>query len=222
MRCIALLFALLLAACSTQVEVRGNFPQPLHQPLPFTGALVLQEKLQNSAYRTTEGRKVEVAIGSAQAQMFKTVTPHLFTTLQVSEDFNTALRGSADLILVPELREIQIATPRDTQLKIYEVWLRYLIRIYDADGGEILGWPLAAYGKTQSQFMKSDEDALNQAAIVALRDAGARLTLEFEHDPSIRRWMQQQLHQRSLEHFSATDNSGIESPGIENPASGEP
>lgn len=222
MRCIALLFALLLTACSTVVEVTGHIPQPLSQPLPFHGALVLEEKLRNSAYRTTSGHKVEVSIGAAQAQMFTTIVPHLFSTLLVSADFEATLNTQAELILLPELREIQVATPNDTQLKIYEVWLRYLIHIYDNAGREIVRWPLAAYGKTQSQFMKSDEDALNQAAIVALRDAGARIALEFEREPLVQRWIQQRLHSRSMTASAVTANSvrastEMESTEIESP-----
>ena len=34
-------------------------------------------------------------------------------------------------------------------------------------------WTLSAYGKTPTAFMQSDIDAVNLAAVMALRDAGA-------------------------------------------------
>lgn len=196
-RCLLLLSALLLTACATRVEVSGHFPKPLRQPLPFSGVLVLEERLQNAAYRNTHGKAVEVALGAAQTQMFKTVAPHLFQSFHFSDGLASALQQQRDLILVPELRDIQIATPDDTQLKIFEVWLRYLIDIYDRDGRLLVTWPVVAYGKTQNQFMKSDEAALNQAAMVALRDAGARLSLEFEQEPLVQRWLERQLYRRA-------------------------
>lgn len=197
LRCLLLIPALLLTACATQVEVKGHFPEPLRRPLPFNGVLVLDERLQNAAYRATHGKTIEVAIGSAQTQMFTTVAPHLFQAFHTSDDLSSALAQRHDLTLMPELRDIQIATPDDTQLNIFEVWLRYLIEIYDQEGRLLVTWPVVAYGKTQDQFMKSDEDALNQAAMVALRDAGARLTLEFEQEPLIQRWIGHQLHRRA-------------------------
>lgn len=204
--------ALLLTACATQVEVTGHFPEPLRQPLPFDGTLVLEERLQNSTYRAPHGKTVEVAIGAAQSRMFETVAPRLFQSFQVSDDLSSALAQRPDLTLLPELREFQIATPDDTQLKIFEVWLRYLIQVYDRNGQLLVTWPLAAYGKTQNQFMKSDEDALNQAAMVALRDAGARLALEFEQEPLIQRWIQQTLYQQRV-----TEQAGNTGPTPDTP-----
>lgn len=211
----ALLSALLLTACTTQVEVNGHFPDPLRPPLPFAGTLVVEERLQKSTYRAPHGKTVEVAIGAAQSRMFETVTPRLFQSFEVSDDLAAALAQQPDLTLVPELREFQIATPADTQLKIFEVWLRYLIQVYDRDGQLLLTWPIAAYGKTQDQFMKSDEDALNQAAMVALRDAGARLALEFEHEPLIQRWMRQTLHQQRVAGQEAGAASSPEASGAQ-------
>lgn len=227
MRCTLLCLALLLVACATQVEVKGHFPEPLRQPLPFSGALVLQERLQNATYRATHGQTIEVAIGAAQSEMFKTMVPYLFEKVQVSDELASALARRPDLTLVPELRDFQIATPDDTQLKIFEVWLRYLIQIYDREGQLLLGWPVAAYGKTQSQFMKSDEDALNQAAIVALRDAGARLVLEFESEPLIQRWMRQQQHRKNggtnddQEGQASREASSLHSPSTRPSSAGE-
>src|SRR5690606_9414731 len=99
-------------------------------------------------------------------------------------------RGGEDLILVPSVEEIQVAMPFETQLKVFEVWLKYNISVYDGQGQPVADWIMTAYGKTPSRFLSSDEDALNQAAVVALRDAGARLLVEFRRVPEIHAWLQ--------------------------------
>ena len=44
-------------------------------------------------------------------------------------------------------------------------------------------WPITAYGKTPTAFLQSDEEAVNLAAVVALRDAGAHFITTFGSTP---------------------------------------
>jgi hypothetical protein len=92
-------------------------------------------------------------------------------------------------MIVPEITEVQLATPMETQLNVYEVWLKYNLKVYDGNGQPVADWMMSAYGKTQSRFLKSDEEALNQATVMALRDAGARLLTGFQQIPEIRQWL---------------------------------
>lgn len=184
----ALALVCITAGCATQVTVKGDVPSPLSRPLPVTANLVLDDELTGYTYREEDGRKVTFAIGKAQADMFRTISKSLFASVRETDTPVTAGEGRM-LVLHPAVEEIQLATPYQTQLKVFEVWIRYNIRASDGNGNLLADWIMTAYGKTPTRFLGSDEDALNQAAIVALRDAGARLILEFPRIPEIRQWL---------------------------------
>jgi len=182
------LLCLVLAGCATKVEVEGRMPAALSQALPLRAGLVLDPGLQNYTYQSDKGRDVSLAIGKAQTRMFRTIAASLFSRATVLEAM-PAGNADLDLLLSPRVEEIQLATPKETKLKVYEVWIKYNLRIFASDGEPVADWIMTAYGKTPSRFMKSDEDALNQAAVVALRDAGARLVLELPRIPEVRSWL---------------------------------
>ena len=51
---------------------------------------------------------------------------------------------------------------------------------------------MPAYGKTPDAFMYSKSEAIEEASIIALRDAGAKLMLDFYRIPAIYGWMMEQ------------------------------
>jgi len=51
---------------------------------------------------------------------------------------------------------------------------------------------MPAYGKTPDVFMSSKEKAIEQATIIALRDAGAKLLLDFYRIPALNQWITEQ------------------------------
>lgn len=180
---------LALAGCATNVTVEGDFPSPLVEPLDLSAGLVLDEGFRGYVHEREEGRKLSLALGSAQAQMFRRVAEALFASTRELD--SSAQEGGLDLLLEPTVEEIQVATPFDNQLKVFEIWIKYNIRVYDNNGEVVEDWILTAYGKTPTRFLKSDEKALEQAALVALRDAGARLVIEL---PRLS-WVQSRLAQ---------------------------
>src|SRR5690606_2048597 len=184
----ATLALMLAAGCATNVTVKGDFPPPLSRPPPLHGGLVLDDKFQSHVYQDEQNRKLTFHLGAAQTAMLRSLGGGLFT--RTSELGSLDKASGQDLILVPSVEEIQVAMPFETQLKVFEVWLKYNIAVYDGKGEPVADWIMTAYGKTPSRFLSSDEEALNQAAIVALRDAGARLLLEFPRVPEVQAWLQ--------------------------------
>ena len=75
-----------------------------------------------------------------------------------------------DAIFEPIIEEFQLALPTKTKLDVYEIWIKYNMRLMTADGDYIADWVLTSYGKTPSESLRSVEAAINAAAIVALRD----------------------------------------------------
>jgi hypothetical protein len=48
---------------------------------------------------------------------------------------------------------------------------------------------LTSYGKTPTESMRSAESAINDAAVVALRDLASSFSLSFTQVPEVRDWL---------------------------------
>ncbi len=188
--------ALVLTSCATHVEVNGTFPRPLNKQLPISSVVVFDQAFSSYRFENTDGREVSIAVGQTQVDLFTTVTRSLF---QIATFTNTMPTTSdTDLILVPKVEEVQISMPFQTKLNVFEVWIKYNLQVFDHKGEAIADWIMSAYGKTPTKFLKSDSEALNQAAIVALRDAGAHFIIAFDRVPEIRQWLNNKTSQTRL------------------------
>lgn len=94
-----------------------------------------------------------------------------------------------DAIFAPLIEEFQLALPSKTKLDVYEVWIKYNMRLMAADGEYIADWVLTSYGKTPTESMRSAESAINDAAVVALRDLASSFSLSFTQVPEVRDWL---------------------------------
>lgn len=182
-----------LVSCKSTLEVEGEFPRPVIYQLPLTLGVLYKQQFKNYRYvETDEDRSQwEIGIGNAQLQLFDTVLPAMFKKLIPVSDLKSPHSESIDLFFEPTVEEFQYNVPTETKVKMFEVWIKYNMKVYDAQGQLIADWILTAYGKTPSAFMKSEESALNEAMIIALRDVGAGLSLKFSHVPEINAWLAQ-------------------------------
>jgi len=179
---LGLLFVIsLLVGCSAgKVSVKANIPQPLVSKLPLSGYLSYTDTFKNYQYEEDEkGRSLSsLAFGPAQQNMFDRVFTQL---LSISETSN----GSLDVIIEPEILDLQYTSPSETKLNLYEVWLRYRVKITDAQNQTLADWVVKGYGKTPTATLKSASSAFNSATNVALRDVGAQLAIGFPKQPAI-------------------------------------
>ncbi|RLA46628.1 MAG: hypothetical protein DRR42_18250 [Gammaproteobacteria bacterium] len=182
-----LLAALVLTGCATRVDVQGAFPDPVTSQLPVSAVVVFDESFSTHRFERTDTQEVSIIIGHTQVDLFTTVTKSMFREVSFTDSMPAA--ASADLVLAPKVEEVQISMPYNTHLNVFEVWIKYNIQVFDRSGEPIADWIMSAYGKTPTKFMKSDTKALNLAAIVALRDAGAHFIIGFTQVPEIRHWL---------------------------------
>ena len=77
--------------------------------------------------------------------------------------------------------------PQGERDEFVEVWLQYQITVYEPDGATVIQWPVSGYGK--SELLRDAEDAVQRAAIVAMREAGATIATKFSEQPQIREWL---------------------------------
>lgn len=182
--------AFLLSACESALIVKSDFPKPVVQPIDITMGVVYTDELTKYTYSESEESrsKWKIGIGEAHQHLFEQVFEKMFTHSEslTSLDENNP---DYDLVLLPSINEFQYSSPKETRSKIYEVWIRYNMQVYSGNGELVADWIMSAYGKTPSAFLKSREEAMNQAIIVALRDLGASLTTGFARVPEVKSWL---------------------------------
>lgn len=197
-----LLATLLLSGCgATAVNVeQASFPEPLVTKLPLHMAVHFPESFSNYRLeeRIPEQGEWSIDIGQAQVAMFRRLLPGMFERVEEVEVLSAAtLSESIDGVLIPRVEEMQFAIPAQTRGNFFEVWIRYRMTLQNASGKTVAEWPVTAYGKTRDEMLESAEAALRDAAIAALRDAGAFLAIGFASQPQLEPWLQAQLAQAS-------------------------
>lgn len=175
--------------CTSNVRVEEEFPTVVSEPMEMSAVLVLDREFRS--YRGHPNAKTTIELGKSQVDLFSKAFSGLFTPLKVVSSKEDA-GPDTDLVIIPSVREVQLSTPSDSYLNVYEVWIKYNLDIETADGEPIDSWFLPAYGKTPDSYLLSRSAAIEAAAVVALRDAGAKLMLDFFRIPALYGWMQQQ------------------------------
>jgi hypothetical protein len=180
----------LLSGCTANVRVDREFPVMVSTPRDLSAVLVMDDEFRSYVARPAE--KTSLQFGAAQVDLLSKAFRGLFTQVSVVSS-KEDVGPDADLVILPSVREVQVSTPSESYLNVYEVWIKYNLDIETADGVPVDSWFLPAYGKTPSSYMLSRNAAIEEATVVALRDAGAKLMLDFFRIPAIHGWMQQHL-----------------------------
>lgn len=188
-----LLITVVLTGCTNSLVVEGNFPSPLVDKLPLTLGIHYTDAFRSHIYHedSKDRSKWEINSGNAQVELFSSVLPPMFESVIEIDAVPPSTDQHLDLILFPIINDFQYSIPRETKVNVFEVWFKFNLRVYDSHGKLIADWILPAYGKTPSAFLKSKEDAMNEAIVVALRDMGASFSIGFPHVPEIRAWLEQ-------------------------------
>ena len=186
-----LILIVLLAGCSSSasVKIMSSFPSVLSEPKPINASILIEDSF--ATYVGTPNKNTTIDIGASQVDLLKSAFSGLFDNV----DFVTSLdqvTAETDLIITPSVIEVQLSTPSDNYLNVFEVWIKYNLDIQAKDGVLITNWFMPAYGKTPNSFMADKEKAIEQATVIALRDAGAKLMLDFYRIPAINDWLSRQ------------------------------
>lgn len=178
----------LASGCASNVRVEEEFPEVVSEPMDLTVTLLVDDDFRS--YEAQPTADANIQLGKAQVDLFGKAFNGLFTDVEVVSSREEA-RPDTDLVIIPSVREVQLATPSDSYLNVYEVWIKYNLDIETGDGVPVDSWFLPAYGKTPDSYIVYRGTAIEAATIVALRDAGAKLMLDFFRIPAVYGWMQQ-------------------------------
>ena len=195
---VAVTLLALLGGCGpAEVVVKGNFPSPLMQKLPITLGVWYDEDFAHHEFFEEAKTKAEsswlVRTGEAQVQMWDSLLNGMFQRVlpMNGKPGPGQMNPSVDAVLIPHVEELQYAIPAHTSVKVYEIWMRYRLQLVTTGGQPSADWTMTAYGKTPTAFLQSDQEAVNLAAVMALRDAGANFATHFTRVPAVQEWLQQ-------------------------------
>ncbi|MFT6407987.1 MAG: hypothetical protein ACJAQ6_001403 [Arenicella sp.] len=174
-RLLVLVSLLLLSGCASTIVVKADIPSPLVEKLPLNTSLIYSDKFKDYVYFESEKKRNSLkSIDFTEAQT--TMLQRVFSSL-------TNLVGptdpSKDLSIEPEILDFQYSAPSETKLKQYEIWIKYRLKLRDANDASIADWTIKGYGKTPTGMLTSASSAFNSATNVALRDVGAQLSIRF-------------------------------------------
>jgi len=188
-----LLGLLLLVSCGvSRVVIDGSFPVPIVSKLPMSVAVYYDDALREFSYleySETGQEEFNIESGESHIKLFNAILPAMFEQVIFVESMEEAQALGVDAVFAPAIEEFQLALPAKTKLDVFEVWIKYNMRLLTAEGDYIADWVLTSYGKTPTETFRSAEAAINDAALVALRDLASSFSLGFDQVPEVRDWL---------------------------------
>ena len=182
-------------SCGTSsIVIEGQYPSPNVAKIPLSIGVIYPHELIDFnyvEYSEIGEEEYRVQSGQSHRDLFDTLLPSMFERVVVLDSIESAVSQEVDIVFLPAIEEFQLALPSKTKLDVFEVWVKYNLRISDSEGEGIADWILTSYGKTPTRTMRSVENSINQAAVVALRDFASSFTLGFSQVPEIRQWLSQ-------------------------------
>ncbi len=185
------LLALLAAVsgCSTlRLEAQPNIPQPVIVKIPVSVALFIPIEFSSYVFKGERyGFNWEVALGAAQSEGVSRLMNAMFEKVVAVDNIAGAQQMDSGIraILEPTVEDFSFVTPRDAGTQFYAVSIKYRVSVYTPDGRLAESWPFTGYGIVPASGM-SAEKPLARATALAMRDAGAKLVVEFREQAIIR------------------------------------
>ena len=179
----------LLAGCGpVKLVASTNIPPPLVVKIPIGVALFIPTEFSSYVHKEERwSTKWHVDLGKAQTDGITRLMSAMFERVVPVDSVNagTQLQGGVVAILEPSIEEYAFVTPRDAGSPFYAVSIKYRVNVYLPDGKLADSWGFTGYGTSPSQGLSS-EAPLSTATALAMRDAGAKLAVEFREQAVMR------------------------------------
>lgn len=178
----------LLAGCDQALVVPTTFPEPLVEPLPLDVALHFTDEFAGYRYRedVPGDAKWDIELGRANVALFESVSRRLFrSATRVPARPGGAEAARYDVIIEPSVAGFEFALPAQSATDQYSVWIRYTVKVFRPDGTELTALNISAYGESDATMLRPAR-SMEQATILALRDAAAVLAVNFANEARAR------------------------------------
>ena len=178
----ALLLVGLVSGCASNVKMKmPTIPEPLVAKIALSVGLRMPENFDHFVHEESVYGREEwsIDLGASNRALFTQLFAHMFTSVTViGPDEDPAALG-LDALVEPSIDAFEFSTPSQSKTEAFAVWIRYRLRVYDREGTLISNWPVSAYGKSLATTM-GQGNALQRAAVLAMRDAAALMVMKFD------------------------------------------
>jgi hypothetical protein len=218
-------FALVaLAGCGpVRLIANTNIPAPLVVKIPIAVALFIPKEF--STYVHNEERwstDWHVELGKAQSDGITRLMNAMFERVIPVESVGAGQQHAATgvrAILEPSIEEFAFVTPRDAGSPFFAVSIKYRVNIYLPDGKLADSWGFTGYGTAPAEGLSS-APPLQTATALAMRDAGAKLAVEFREQATVRGLLPEGVNANTL--TKPTTEQPGEKPGENSPPPAAP
>lgn len=179
----------MLAGCGpVKLVASTNIPPPLVVKIPIGVALFVPSEFSGYVHKEERwSTNWHVDLGKAQTDGITRLFSAMFERVVTVDSVNagTQVPGGVAAILEPSIEEYAFVTPRDAGSPFYAVSIKYRVNVYLPDGKLADSWGFTGYGTSPSQGLSS-QTPLSAATALAMRDAGAKLAVEFREQAVMR------------------------------------
>jgi hypothetical protein len=177
-----------LAGCGpVRLVASTNIPAPLVMKMPIGIALFIpQEFSQYVHHEERWSTDWNVELGKAQTDGVTRLLTAMFERVVPVDSVNAGVQTPGiGAILEPSIEEYAFVTPRDAGSPFFAVSIKYRVNVYLPDGKLADSWGFTGYGTSPAEGLSSTRP-LAAATALAMRDAGAKLAVEFREQAIMR------------------------------------
>ena len=177
----------LLAGCGSNVTLdTPTIPTPLIVKIPASVGLRIPDEFQHYVHdEEIIGREHwSIDLGNSNAALFTQLFGFMFDRVMVLSATDDPKQLAIDALIEPSIEAFEFSVPNQSKTESFAVWIRYRIKVFDQHGTEVANWPVSAYGKSQTASV-SGSQALQRAAILAMRDAAALMIMKLDEATGI-------------------------------------
>lgn len=173
-----------------------TIPEPLVKQLPLKVAVRYPDVFNNFVHeeQVIGKEKWSIDLGPSNRLLFTQLFSSMFTELTVIDSETDPGDLEVDALIEPSIDAFEFSVPNQSQTDDFAVWIRYRLKIFDSEGVQIANWPIAAYGKSLTTTFGGNE-ALQRAAVLAMRDAAALIILQMGRATGINQLSQHRASQ---------------------------
>lgn len=179
----------LLAGCTeTKLAAQSQLPPPLIDKVPARVGIYYSKEFREFVHKETRSEiDYEITLGPAHVQNLDWLLKAMFTEVVPVDDPTQVrdLKPPLVMVLEPRFEEYSFLTPKDVAGEAFIVTIRYLLTVYDGNGGRVDAFTFTGYGREKAHTLASKEP-LQIATQRAMRDAGAKVATEFTDQESVR------------------------------------
>jgi hypothetical protein len=177
-----------LAGCGpVRLVANTNIPAPLVLKIPVGVALFIPKEFSEYVHKEERwSTDWQVELGRAQTDGMTRLLHAMFERVIAVDSVNAAAQvPDIRAILEPNIEEYAFVTPRDAGSPFFAVSIKYRVNVYLPDGKLADSWGFTGYGTSPAQGLSSTTP-LAAATALAMRDAGAKLAVEFREQAIVR------------------------------------